>query len=176
MKKRILFVAIATLALAMTACSEKENFENSNNETPEFQAQVKSAADLIGTEWTYSIDTVYVDIEGDTVTLPLDMQFGLSFDSTYAHLSFPENITISKIVDVNGAYTMEEIEGINYAYTYDPTTHTGSLTAYIYDNLTTCQLPFTYDVATDNILIDLNVSYEGNPNIKTYHLVFHRNI
>lgn len=180
MKKRVLFVAIATLALAMTACSEKENFANTGNEATESYALVKSTADLIGTEWTYSIDTVYAEYDGDTIAVPLDMQFGLSFDSTYAHLSFPDNLTVLNYVAANGGYTLQEVQEMQYAYNYDAATHTGTLTADTYDdngNPDTYQINFTYDIASDAIIVELQVAYEDTPNnINTCYLIFHRDI
>jgi hypothetical protein len=75
---------------------------------------------------------------------------------------------------------MEEIESMNFAYAYDPTTQTGSLTANTFDdngNPDTMQIPFNYDTTTDAILIDLHFAYGfDESDTVTYQLVFHRNI
>ena len=57
MKKNIIIVAIATLALAMTACQKEENIvnpgNNSNNEVT--NTRVKSTSDLHNTNWNCSV-------------------------------------------------------------------------------------------------------------------------
>lgn len=175
MKKNILFVAIAILALGFTACSEREDL-NTNNGT---DLRVKSVSDLIGTSWTYSIDTIYVDVYGDTLMLPLDMQFGLDFDSSYAHLSFPDNVIGLEVVDNNGSYEVQEIQSKDYAYSYDPATRTGYLVAGTYDDNgtpATIQIDFTYDYNADAILINMEFYEEDDQTATPYTLYFQRNI
>ena len=77
-------------------------------------------------------------------------------------------------------YGLQEVANMNFAYSYDPTTHTGALTANAMDNdgnPTTCQIPFTYDTTTDAITIVLHIADEGDEdNTFAYQLVFHRDI
>ncbi len=176
MKKNILIVAIAILALGITACSKEEGISTNNNNS---ELRVKSVSDLIGTSWIYSIDTIYADIDGDTLAIPLDMQFGLDFDSTYAHLSFPENVIGYDMVQGNGEYSMQEIQSKDYLYSYDPSTLTGYLVADGFDDNgtpETFQIAFTYDYNADAILINMDLSEENSDDTTPFTLYFHRNI
>ncbi|MBR4505926.1 MAG: hypothetical protein IKP21_04040, partial [Bacteroidales bacterium] len=123
MKKNIFIVAIATLALAMTACQKEDIVTPGNNVTPGTETpttpMVKTTADLIGTNWTYTMDSlVAVDAFGDTISIPsLGDLFYLNFDADYAHFSF------SDMVEAWGmsadGMTMEQISGVDYEYSYD---------------------------------------------------------
>ncbi|KWW30981.1 MAG: hypothetical protein AUK63_664 [bacterium P3] len=181
MKKNIFILAAVALMMGVTACSKDDN-EPVNNEPVNnvdlSSALVKSAADLIGTEWSYAMeDIVLVDDEGDTIGIvPMnDLVFGLTFDNDYAHFTFPEDITALRIgEDENGMPTLEEFQELSYVYTYDPSTQTGALTAEFTDeegNPETVQIPFTYDIATDGIFIDFELGFEDGSSLP---LVFHR--
>lgn len=183
MKKQILLIA-AALLLGMTAC-QKENINVIDNNQAE-STMVKSTADLIGTEWTFTmnlLDSVEFDFGGcglDSIPgLNLEIQLGLNFDSTYAHITFPEDAIVLSLGQIDGEYTMEEIESMNFAYVYDPTTLTGSLTANTFNDNgdpATYQIPFTYDPATDAIIIEMNIEYYfDEDDVTTIQIVFHRN-
>ena len=185
MKKNIftLFAAAALLAFGMTSCEKEDNNNSVVNPTNE-NARVKSAADLIGTEWEYTlslgtIDTAELIAMGyDTADLAdfadmLTMTFGLNFDADYAHLTFPEDVIGLNVVEVDDEnYTIEEITQMDYTYTYDPATHTGTLTG---GNLADLVLDFTYDVTTDGIIFNMFFADEGNEaNAVPFQLVFSR--
>ena len=186
MKKNIFFAAVAAVALAFTACTDEPIIIDGNGTTPVASTGIKSAADLIGTEWTYTMDDmVFVDDMGDTLAvLPLsDIVYGLNFDSSYAHFTFPQEVMVIQAgMDANGMPTMEELQELAYVYTYNPATLTGALTATAYDDNDqpiAVEIPFTYDVATDGIIIDLDYAFEGmdmEGNPISLRLVFHRAI
>lgn len=187
MKKNIILIAAAFLALGMTACTDEPIINpGEGTELPSEMPLVKSASDLIGTEWNYTMeDIAFVDPAGDTMAmLPLsDLVFGLSFDASHAHFTFPEAVTVINAgVDADGMPTMEELEELAYAYTYDPISETGALTATAYaedGTPTDVQIPFSYDTATDAIVIDFNTVLEMtgmDGNVMNVTLVFHRNI
>ena len=130
MKKNIFVIAIAAFAICMSACQKEDpivitpaNNGNNGNIPTESNVRVKSTSDLHNTDWTYTvtyfeflnnlgIDTTCMSgIEDDT------MSFGLNFDGTYAHFSFPENI-----MAFGGEEGMlEQITGVSYVYSYDAT-------------------------------------------------------
>lgn len=182
MKKSILLIA-AALLLSMTAC-QKENITpiNSNNNYTEDNVLVKSTDDLIGTDWIFTmnlLDSLFIDggCGWDSISgLSLQLDFGLTFDSTYAHISFPEDVTVIVV----GEYSTDEIESMDFAYTYDPTTQTGAFTANTVDedgNPDTFQIPFSYDTTTDAIIVNLQIAYGfDEDDMTTLQLVFHRNI
>ena len=88
MKKSISLIAAAAMAIAMTACQPEETIINDNpaGGTEVSTPRVKTTADLIGTEWTYTMDSlVAVDAFGDTISIPsLGDLFYLNFDADYA--------------------------------------------------------------------------------------------
>ena len=176
MKKSILIAAIAALALSFTAC-QKDNLSNGEEINP----RVKSTSDLQNTEWTYTVTTAefltnllgadFTDVdyfESDT------MSFGLNFDSTYAHFSFPDN-TVALVFDDDD---IQQIYGVSYTYSYDGTTHTGYLIGEAEDdngNVVPAQLQFTYDDATDAISMVLPLYVDDATNPINYTVVFYRN-
>ena len=167
MKKNIFIVAIATLALAMTACQKEDIVTPGNNVTPGTETpttpMVKTTADLHNTNWTYTVtfseflsNMSDIDLscmegfEDDT------MSFGLNFDGVYAHFTFPENV-----MAVAGAEgVMEQISSISYSYSYDGASHTGHLIGVVddEDEDTPGDLLFTYDDATDVITFNVSLS------------------
>lgn len=182
MKKNIFIVAIATLALAMTACQKEDIVTPGNNVTPGTETpttpMVKTTADLHNTNWTYSvtyfeflnnlgIDTTCMSgIEDET------MDFDLNFDGTYAHFTFPTNI----MAFGGNEGMLEQIYGVNYEYSYDGATHTGYLDGVADDeNDNPGQLQFTYDDATDVITFVLNMFYAEDETPVTITLNFARN-
>ncbi len=182
MKKNIFIVAIATLALAMTACQKEDIVTPGNNVTPGTETpttpMVKTTADLHNTNWTYSvtyfeflnnlgIDTTCMSgIEDET------MDFDLNFDGTYAHFTFPTNI----MAFGGDEGMLEQIYGVNYEYSYDGATHTGYLDGVADDeNDNPGQLQFTYDDATDVITFVLNMFYAEDETPVTITLNFARN-
>ncbi|MBQ9474538.1 MAG: hypothetical protein IJU81_09045 [Bacteroidales bacterium] len=182
MKKQIFIAAAAALFLSFTACQKDENIVS--NDTPlisDSNIRVKTTSDLNNTDWSstmmYSeflfnmlgIDTTCMQgMDDDTLT------FGLNFDGTFAHFSFPDNIE---------AYGGDEgqltrIYGVSYAYSYNGNTHIGYLDGVADDedgNSTPTQLQFTYDDATDTITIVLPMAYAEDGTPVNITLVFHRN-
>lgn len=182
MKKNIFIVAIATLALAMTACQKEDIVTPGNNVTPGTETpttpMVKTTADLHNTNWTYSvtyfeflnnlgIDTTCMSgIEDETMT------FGLNFDGTYAHFSFPDNV----MAFGGDEGLLEQIYGVSYEYSYDGATHTGYLDGVADDeNDNPGQLQFTYNDATDIITFNLAMFYPEDSTAVSLTLNFARN-
>ena len=171
MKKHLLFIAAVALLLGLASCEKENNTPNTS--------KVKSVADLIDTQWTYVYsDTIVFDPNCDAYIL--NMEFGLYFDSNYAHISFPENVIAMNCIDNNGSFTMDEVEEMNFIYTYTASTHTGALTVNDVDdngNPTTFQIPFTYDEDDDAIHMVLHIADDGDEdNAIPFTLTFHRNV
>lgn len=182
MKKQF-FLITAALLLGMTACQKEEQIVPINGNDIEENVMVKSAADLIGTNWTYVMnDTISLgDFGCDSVDgIVLNFEFGLSFDSSYAHLTFPENVVAFNLMADGDEYGLQEVASMDFAYTYDPTTQTGALTANAFDEdgePSTCQIPFTYNTTSDAITIVLHIADEGDEdNTYAFPLVFTRAI
>jgi hypothetical protein len=182
MKKQFFLIA-AALLLGMTACQKEEQIIPINGNDIEENVMVKSAADLIGTNWTYVMnDTISLgDFGCDSVDgIVLNFEFGLSFDSSYAHLTFPENVVAFNLMADGDEYGLQEVASMDFAYTYDPTTQTGALTANAFDEdgePSTCQIPFTYNTTSDAITIVLHIADEGDEdNTYAFPLVFTRAI
>lgn len=182
MKKQFFLIA-AALLLGMTACQKEEQIVPINGNDIEENVMVKSAADLIGTNWTYVMnDTISLgDFGCDSVDgIVLNFEFGLSFDSSYAHLTFPENVVAFNLMADGDEYGLQEVASMDFAYTYDPTTQTGALTANAFDadgEPSTCQIPFTYNTTSDAITIVLHIADEGDEdNTYAFPLVFTRAI
>lgn len=181
MKKSISLIAAAAMAIAMTACQPEETIiiDNPAGGTEVSTPRVKTTADLIGTEWTYTMDSlVAVDAFGDTISIPsLGDLIYLNFDADYAHFTF------SDMVEAWGmsadGMTMEQISGVDYEYSYDGTTHTGSLNGTIEDENGTevaTSLTFTYDDLTDDITFVIPMAFEGDTTEIDVPMVFHRAI
>ena len=177
MKKNILFAAVAAVALAFTACTEEPVIDNGGNVNP--TPRVKTTADLIGTNWEYTLDlSAGMDpdlldcMDSATIADMLTLTFGLNFDADYAHLTFPEDVIGLSVVEDGDNYTVEEIQGMDYVYTYDASTTSGTLTG---GNLDDIVVPFTYNNITDQITIDLMVADEGyETDAMPFLLVFSR--
>ncbi len=177
MKKNIFAIAAAAiLAIGMTACEPETIVPGDNTNA---NARVKTTSDLIGTNWTYTMDSlVAVDPYGDTLTIPsLGDLFYLNFDADYAHFTF------SDMVEAWGmsadGMTMEQISGVDYEYSYDGATHTGNLIGTYEEEdgtETTTHLVFTYNDATDEITFILPMAYEGDTTVVDVPVVFHRAI
>ena len=194
MKKRIFIVTAVALMLGMTACQKEQITPNNPSVpgTPDVHSpMVKSTADLIGTDWTATLnlsDFIYAmtgmnlsDYGCDSVMgFDSAMVFHISFDSTYAHITFNENIIVIGAVEVAGEYTMEEIEQMDLAYVYDVTTHTGTLTAVGVDENNipiNYQIAFTYSETDDTITVNLLFADAEDENTTiSFPLVFHRDI
>ena len=180
MKKNIFIAAAAALVLSITACQKDENILPGDTPViPGSDVRVKSTADLHNTDWTYSVtyseflgsmlgfDTSCMqNFEDETLT------FGLNFDGTHAHFSFPDNITA-----YGGEEGMlEQIYGVSYSYSYDGATHTGYLDGVAEDvEETPAQLQFTYNDSTDAITFVLPMVYAEDGTPLTITLVFQRN-
>ena len=180
MKKSII-IAAAILALGMTACQKEEIINPGNNVTPGNDvstARVKSTSDLHNTDWTYSvtyfeflnnlgIDTTCMQgMDDETMT------FGLNFDGTYAHFSFPDNV----MAFGGDEGLLEQIYGVSYEYSYDGATHTGYLDGVADDeNDNPGQLQFTYNDATDIITFNLAMFYPEDSTAVSLTLNFARN-
>ena len=178
MKKNILFAALAALTISFTACQKDDvNPVNGGDVNP--NARVKTTSDLIGTNWTYTMDeVVFTDEMGDTLTIPsIGDLFYLNFDADYAHFTF------SDMVEAWGmsadGMSMEQISGVDYEYSYDGATHTGNLVGTAEDengNEVTSQLEFTYNDATDEITFLLPMAFDGDTTVVNVPVVFHRAI
>ena len=180
MKKNILIAAVAALVLSFTACQKDVvNPINENGGQVPTQARVKSTSDLIGTNWTYTMDeVVFTDEMGDTLTIPsIGDLFYLNFDADYAHFTF------SDMVEAWGmsadGMSMEQISGVDYEYSYDGATHTGNLIGTYEEEdgtETTTHLVFTYNDATDEITFVLPMAFDGDTTVVDMPVVFHRSI
>jgi len=179
MKKNILIAAVAALTLSFTACQKDDVNPIDNGDEINTGARVKTTSDLIGTNWTYSMDDiVFTDEMGDTLTIPsIGDLFYLNFDADYAHFTF------SDMVEAWGmsadGMSMEQISGVDYEYSYDGATHTGNLVGTAEDengNEVTSQLEFTYNDATDEITFLLPMAFDGDTNVVNVPMVFHRAI
>lgn len=179
MKKNILIAAVAALTLSLTACQKEDINPIDNGGEINTGARVKTTSDLIGTNWTYTMDDiVFTDEMGDTLTIPsIGDLFYLNFDADYAHFTF------SDMVEAWGmsadGMSMEQISGVDYEYNYDGTTHTGSLVGTAEDengNEVTSQLEFTYNDATDEITFLLPMAFDGDTTVVDVPVVFHRAI
>ena len=194
MKKRIFIATAVALMLGMTAC-QKEVITPSNPSVPGnpdvHTNMVKSTADLIGTDWTATLnltDLLYAmtgmnlsDFGCDTVIgFDSALVFHIEFDSTYAHITFSENMDITNVTEIAGEYTIEQIEQMDLAYTYNSTTHTGTLTAVGVDENNVpinYQIAFTYSETDDTITINLLfANAEDEDTTISFPLVFHRDI
>lgn len=179
MKKNILILAAAALfAFGMTSCTDEPIVTNGDSPVVN-NPRVKTTADLIGTNWTYTMDSlVAVDPYGDTITIPsLGDLFYLNFDADYAHFTF------SDMVEAWGmsadGMSMEQISGVDYEYSYDGATHTGNLIGTYEEEdgtETTSHLVFTYSDANDDITFILPMAYEGDTTVVNVPVVFHRAI
>ena len=180
MKKTIFVAAAAAMLLSFASCQKEDitTIDNNTPVTPSSNARVKSTSDLHNTNWVYTVTyneflgdmlgldmTCMQDFEDDTLT------FGLNFDGTYAHFSFPDNIE---------AYggdegMLQQISGVSYSYSYNGTTHTGYLDGVSEDNDTVpAQLQFTYNDTDDDITFVLPMFYADDSTAVNITLVFQR--
>lgn len=183
MKKNIFIAAVAALTLTMTACQKETIAPAANNEGGDVynEARVKSTADLHGTSWTYTVtytellnnllgsDYPCVDSISDET-----YQFGLMFDGTYAHFSFPESI----MVFGGDEGVLDQISGVSYTYSYDGTSHTGYLDGVAENGVgdtVPAHLQFVYNDSTDVITFDLNLFYPEDNTPVVLTLNFARN-
>ena len=177
MKKNIFIAAIAALTLSLTACQKDDIVPVVDNGGVNGNARVKSTADLHGTNWSYT--TTYSEFLSNLLGSDFSdvenfedgtLTFGLTFDGTYAHFSFPGNVE---------AYSADQqIFGVSYTYTYDGTTHTGYLDGMAEDangNPVPARLQFTYDDAADIITFNMNMFFSGDGSSSTLTLNFARN-
>ena len=183
MKKNIFIVAVATLALAFTACQKEDinpvNPVNPVNGGDVTTPMVKSTADLHNTDWTCTVSLF--DILGSATGYIMDdldsidgaaFESYLNFDGTYAHFTFSDNVEIWGL-DANDM--MQQITGIDYEYSYDGTTHTGVLLGEDEDG-NPANLTFTYDDATDDITFVIPMAFDGDTTEYAIPMVFHRSI
>ena len=182
MKKRIFIATAVALMLGMTAC-QKEVITPSNPSVPGnpdvHTTMVKSTADLIGTDWTATLNLTDLLYAMTGMNLSA-LVFHIEFDSTYAHITFSENMDITNVTEIAGEYTIEQIEQMDLAYTYNSTTHTGTLTAVGVDENNVpinYQIAFTYSETDDTITINLLfANAEDEDTTISFPLVFHRDI
>ena len=175
MKKNIFAIAAAAiLAIGMTACEPETIVPGENNAPQTSNTRVKSTADLIGTNWTYTMDSlVAVDPYGDTITIPsLGDLFYLNFDADYAHFTFSDMVEAWGL-DANDM--MQQITGIDFEYSYDGTTHTGTLNGEDEEG-NPANLTFTYSDANDDITFILPMAFDGDTTVVDMPVVFHRAI
>ena len=179
MKKNIIIVAIATLALAMTACQKDENIvtpnNNSNNETT--TPMVKSTSDLHNTNWNCTVSvTDFLTATGfnigcvDSIDDAIFESY-LNFDGTYAHFTFSQNV---EIWGLDNNDQMQQMQGVDYVYSYDGSLHTGYLVGQD-ENGNVANLTFTYDDNTDAItfVLPLYLS-EDTANVINFPMVYNR--
>ena len=169
MKKKLFIIAAAALTLGMTACTDDviDPIEVITDGTEITDGiAIKSTADLIGTEWNYTMeDMVFVDEYGDTTAILelSNLVFTLSFDSTVAQLAFPEEVSMMSMTEEDGEYTLAEVAQMHFAYTYDLATTSGMLTATDLDitgEVIDMEIPFTYDATNDDIIINLPIAFD----------------
>lgn len=176
MKKSILLIAAAAMfAFGMTSCTDEPVIINGEGTGTEgITPRVKTTADLIGTNWTYTMDSmVTVDPYGDTITIPsLGDLFYLNFDSLYAHFTFSDMVEVWGL-DANDM--MQQITGIDFEYSYDGTTHTGTLNGEDEEG-NPANLTFTYSDANDDITFIIPMAFEGDTTSMDVPVVFHRTI
>lgn len=178
MKKNIFAIAAAAImAFGMTAC-ETEVVTPDNFVTPNSNARVKTTEDLHNTDWTFTM--TYTEFINNMLGLNIPCmdsindetyEFGLNFDGTYAHFTFPENIEAYSA----DSTSMQQIYGVSYTYAYDGSTHTGYLDGVADGEEDPGQLQFTYDDATDVITIVLTMFYVDDNTPVTLTLNFARN-
>ena len=187
MKKNIFVIAIAAFALCLASCQHEDiTLENGGNAG--VQPKVTATSDLIGTDWTASftlndlLTSMGVDLSGivcsDSNDLDAEaMGIQINFDNQYAHITFSDNVVILNAMEMNGEYTMEEIEQMDLAYVYDASTHTGTLTAVGTDengDPINYQINFTYSDNDDTITINFQFTDE-NDAVINFPMVFQRN-
>ena len=176
MKKSILMIAAAAMfAFGMTSCTDEPVIINGEGTGTEgITPRVKTTADLIGTNWTYTMDSqVAVDAFGDTITIPsLGDLFYLNFDSLYAHFTFSDMVEAWGL-DANDM--MQQITGIDFEYSYDGTTHTGTLNGEDEEG-NPANLTFTYSDANDEITFIIPMAFDGDTTSMDVPVVFHRTI
>lgn len=187
MKKNIFAIVVAAMALFMTSC-DKTPITPDNGGNDGAKPRVAVTADLIGTDWTASLTLndlltgMGVDLSGivcsDSNDLNAEaMGININFDDQYAHITFSDNVVVLNAMEMNGEYTMEEIEQMDLAYVYDGTTHTGTLTAVGTDengDPIDYQINFTYSDNDDTITINFQFTDE-NDAVITFPMVFQRN-
>ena len=187
MKKNIFAIVVAAMALFMTSC-DKTPITPVNGGNDGAKPRVAVTADLIGTDWTASLTLndlltgMGVDLSGivcsDSNDLNAEaMSIQMNFDNQYAHITFSDNVVVLNAMEMNGEYTMEEIEQMDLAYVYDGTTHTGTLTAVGTDengDPIDYQINFTYSDNDDTITINFQFTDE-NDAVITFPMVFQRN-
>ena len=196
MKKKIFIAAAVAVLLGMTACQKEQITLDtpaapSTPSTPGAPAMVKTTADLIGTDWTSTLnlsDLLYAmtgmnlsDYGCDSVIgFDSAMVFHIEFDSNYAHITFSENMVITNVTEIAGEYSINEIEQMNLAYQYSSATHTGTLTAvgvYEDNQPINYHTAFTYSENDDTITINLLfANAEDEDTTITFPLVFHRDL
>lgn len=187
MKKNIFAIVVAAMALFMTSCDKTPiTPDNGGNVNP--QPRVTVTSDLIGTDWTTALTlndlltSMGVDLSGivcsDSNDLNAEvMGININFDDQYAHITFSDNVVVLNALEMNGEYTMEEIEQMDLAYVYDGTTHTGTLTAVGTDengDPIDYQINFTYSDNDDTITINFQFTDE-NDAVINFPMVFQRN-
>ena len=188
MKTRIFVIAAAAFALCMAACQKEENLvpangvNNVTNDLNGAAPKVQTTSDLDSTDWTHT--TTYAEFLTNLLGANLCgldqlendiLAFGLNFDGTYAHFSFPTEVEAWG-GDENG---MQQIYGVSYTYFYDGATHTGYLNGVAEDengNDVPAQLQFTYDDATDVITFVLPMVFAEDGTPVNLTLNFNRNI
>ncbi len=186
MKKNIFAIALVAIALCMASC-QKENPLNGDNGSELVVPKVTVTADLAGTNWTAALSmedlltAMGMNISdfgcSDPAELGAPMMFYLSFDNQYAHITFGDDIVVLNAGEVNGEYTLEEIQQMDLAYVYDGATHTGHLTAVGTDengDPIDYQINFTYSDNDDTITINFQFTDE-NDAVINFPMVFQRN-
>ena len=185
MKKNIFIIAVAAIALCMASCVKPEIIPGNGGDNA--KPKVTTTSDLTGTNWTATLSMedllngMGINISDfgceDLSELGAPMMFHLSFDNEYAHITFSDDVTVLSVGEVDGEYTLEEIEQMDLAYVYNGATHTGTLTAVGTDengDPINYQINFTYSDNDDTITINFQFTDE-NDAVITFPMVFQRN-
>lgn len=177
MKKNILIAAIAALALSFAACQKDENDSTVDNGGVNPNARVKSTSDLHNTDWNCSVSlTDFLTATGfnigcvDSIDDAIIESY-LNFDGTYAHFTFSQNV---EIWGMDNNDQMQQMQGLDYEYSYDGASHTGYLIGQDEDG-NVANLTFTYDDNTDDITFVLPLYLaEDTANVINFPLVYDR--
>ncbi|MBR6130791.1 MAG: hypothetical protein IKQ20_02910, partial [Bacteroidales bacterium] len=90
---------------------------------------------------------------------------------TYAHFTFSQNVEIWGMDDND---QMQQMQGIDYEYSYDGASHTGYLLGQD-ENGNPANLTFTYNDSTDAITFVLPLYFaEDTANVINFPLIYNR--
>jgi len=180
MKKNILFAAFAAFALCLASC-QKEEITNDTTDPNDGKvntfARVKGTSDQRNTDWTSNISLADLlkkmgyDMQGIDSIGGMAFSAFLNFDTAYAHFTFSQNV---EVWGLDADDITNQIQGIDYEYSYDGNTHTGYLVGEDEEG-NPAKLTFTYDDYADDITFVLHLNIAMDTNTVDLPLVFIRN-